>query len=135
MATIANKNGFNIRTFRTSICPTTPSHKANIYHLEAVLSETQDPRILDSLCAIHGNAAWFELPNVEHLNQHNFMLKIGKLAEETGDLSQTIAKAIADNHICDDEYATIQKDVFDLVRVAAKIWAMVEHKREQQNGE
>ena len=62
MHRIAQKNGFNINTFRSSLNPTTPTHKANIYHLEAVLSETQDPRIMDSLCAIHGNAAWFELP-------------------------------------------------------------------------
>ena len=64
MAHIAEKNGFNINTFRNSLNPTTPTHKANIYHLEAVLSETKDGRIMDSICAIHGNAAWFELPKV-----------------------------------------------------------------------
>jgi hypothetical protein len=41
MAVIAEKNGFNINTFRSSLNPTTPTHKPNIYHLEAVLSETQ----------------------------------------------------------------------------------------------
>ncbi len=43
MAQIAEKNAFNINTFRSSLNPTTPTHKANIYHLEAVLSETKDP--------------------------------------------------------------------------------------------
>ena len=46
MHRIAQKNGFNINTFRSSLNPTTPTHKANIYHLEAVLAETRDPRIM-----------------------------------------------------------------------------------------
>jgi hypothetical protein len=50
MAVIADKNGFNINTFRSSINPTTPTHKANIYHFEAILSETKDARIMDSIC-------------------------------------------------------------------------------------
>ena len=31
MAVIAEKNGFNINTFRSSVNPTTPTHKPNIY--------------------------------------------------------------------------------------------------------
>ncbi|MFX6544581.1 phage regulatory CII family protein, partial [Acinetobacter baumannii] len=44
MAQIAEKNGWNINTFRSSINPTTPTHKANIYHFEAILDETKDSR-------------------------------------------------------------------------------------------
>ena len=68
MAHIAEKNCWNITTFRNSLCPTTTTHKANIYQLEAVLAETRDPGIMDSICAIHGNAGWFELPKHENLN-------------------------------------------------------------------
>ena len=125
MAIIAEKNGFNINTFRSSLNPTTPTHKANIYHLEAVLSETQDARIMDSICAIHGNAAWFELP------KHDFVMKIGKLAREQGDLSQSIATAIGDGVVSKDELAIIQKDVMDLIRVALTLFAMVEQQHEQ----
>lgn len=64
MAVIAEKNGFNINTFRSSLNPTTPTHKPNIYHLEAVLSETQDGRIMDSICAIHGNALGLNYQNL-----------------------------------------------------------------------
>lgn len=39
MAHIAEKNCWNITTFRNSLCPTTTTHKANIYHLEAVLAK------------------------------------------------------------------------------------------------
>lgn len=53
MAQIAENNGFNINTFRNSINPTTTTHKANIHHFEAILSETKDERIMDSVCAIH----------------------------------------------------------------------------------
>ena len=126
MHRIAQKNGFNINTFRSSLNPTTPTHKANIYHLEAVLSETQDPRIMDSLCAIHGNAAWFELPEIEHMNQINFMNKIGKLAREQGVLAQSIAAALSDGSINNDELSVIRKDAYDLIRIAATLLAMAE---------
>lgn len=126
MHRIAQKNGFNINTFRSSLNPTTPTHKANIYHLEAVLSETQDPRIMDSLCAIHGNAAWFELPKIEHMNQINFMSKIGKLAREQGVLAQSIAAALSDGSINNDELSVIRKDAYDLIRIAATLLAMAE---------
>ena len=126
MHRIAQKNGFNINTFRSSLNPTTPTHKANIYHLEAVLAETQDPRIMDSLCAIHGNAAWFELPEIEHMNQINFMSKIGKLAREQGVLAQSIAAALSDGSINNDELSVIRKDAYDLIRITATLLAMAE---------
>ena len=126
MHRIAQKNGFNINTFRSSLNPTTPTHKANIYHLEAVLAETQDPRIMDSLCAIHGNAAWFELPNIDHMDQINFMNKIGKLAREQGVLAQSIAAALSDGSINNDELSVIRKDAYDLIRIAATLLAMAE---------
>lgn len=123
---IAEKNCWNITTFRNSLCPTTTTHKANIYHLEAVLAETKDPRIMDSICAIHGKAAWFELPDLHELTETNFLKKIGNLAKEQGELSQSIAEAIADKNICSDEYDVIHKDVMDLIRVALTLLAMVE---------
>jgi len=126
MHRIAQKNGFNINTFRSSLNPTTPTHKANIYHLEAVLAETRDPRIMDSLCAIHGNAAWFELPEIEHMDQINFMSKIGKLAREQGVLAQSIAAALSDGSINNDELSVIRKDAYDLIRITATLLAMAE---------
>jgi hypothetical protein len=123
---IAEKNCWNITTFRNSLCPTTTTHKANIYHLEAVLAETKDPRIMDSICAIHGKAAWLELPDLHETTETNFLKKIGKLAREQGELSQSIAEAISDKSICSDEYDVIHKDVMDLIRVALTLLAMVE---------
>ncbi|BBT50013.1 hypothetical protein WP8W18E11_25430 [Acinetobacter baumannii] len=132
MAQIAEKNGWNINTFRSSINPTTPTHKANIYHFEAILDETKDSRIMDSVCGIHGNAAWFELPKTENLNTADFVMKIGKLAQEQGDLSQSVAKAIGDGCISEDELAVIRKDAFELIRVVSTILAMAE---EQHRGD
>ena len=126
MAHIAEKNGFNINTFRNSLNPTTPAHKANIYHLEAVLSETKDARIMDSLCSIHGNAAWFELPKVEVQSNADFIFKVGKLAHENGDLIQSIVAAIKDNVITGDELAVIRKEAYDLIGIAATLLAMAE---------
>jgi len=126
MSRIAEKNCWNITTFRNSLCPTTESHKANIYHFEAVLNETQDSRIMDSVCAIHGNAAWFELPQAENLSTADFVMKIGKLAREQGDLSQSIATAIGDGVISEDELSVIRKDAFELIRVVSTLLAMAE---------
>lgn len=132
MAHIAEKNCWNITTFRNSLCPTTTTHKANIYHLEAVLAETRDPGIMDSICAIHGNAGWFEFPEItEDLDQSNYISKVGELAQEQGELAQSIANAVADGRITKVEEDEIYKEVLDLVRVATSLLAMVKKQREQ----
>ena len=132
MAHIAEKNCWNITTFRNSLCPTTTTHKANIYHLEAVLAETRDPGIMDSLCAIHGNAGWFEFPEItEDLDQSNYISKVGELAQEQGELAQSIANAVADGRITKFEVDEIYQEVLDLVRVATSLLAMVKKQREQ----
>ena len=135
ISVIAEKNGWNITTLRNSLCPTTTTHKANIYHFEAVLAETQDSRIMDSVCAIHGNAAWFELPAViESLEHVEYINKIGELAQEQGQLSQSIALAISDGRITQQEHDEIYKEVFDLFRVTATLFAMVKNQKERDNG-
>ena len=132
MAHIAEKNCWNITTFRNSLCPTTTTHKANIYHLEAVLAETRDPGIMDSICAIHGNAGWFEFPEIsEDLDQSNCISKVGALAQEQGELAQSIANAVADGRITKVEEDEIYQEVLDLVRVATFLLAMVKKQREQ----
>lgn len=132
MAHIAEKNCWNITTFRNSLCPTTTTHKANIYHLEAVLAETRDPGIMDSICAIHGNAGWFEFPEIsEDLDQSNYISKVGELAQEQGELAQSIANAVADGRITKVEEDEIYQEVLDLVRVATSLLAMVKKQREQ----
>lgn len=135
ISVIAEKNGWNITTLRNSLCPTTLTHKANIYHLEAVLAETQDSRIMDSLCAIHGNAAWFELPNIsQDLSQVEYISKIGELANEQGQLAKSVAEAVADGFITKNEHDQIQKEVLDLIRVASTILTMVQDQLERDNG-
>ena len=132
MAHIAEKNCWNITTFRNSLCPTTTTHKANIYHLEAVLAETRDPGIMDSLCAIHGTAGWFVFPAItEDLDQSNYIIKVGELAQEQGELAQSIANAVADGRITKVEEDEIYQEVLDLVRVATSLLAMVKKQREQ----
>lgn len=129
---IAEKNCWNLTTFRNSLCPTTTTHKANIYHLEAVLAETRDSGIMDSICAIHGNAGWFEFPQIkENFDHANYLSKIGELAQEQGALAQSIAIAVSDGVITKLEEDEICQEVLDLVRVATSILAMVKKQREQ----
>ncbi|QIC63294.1 phage regulatory CII family protein [Acinetobacter schindleri] len=132
---IAEKNCWNLTTFRNSLCPTTTTHKANIHHLEAVLAETQDRGIMDSICAIHGNAGWFELPEVnKNLDQASYINKLGELAQEQGQLAHSIATAVSDGLITLDEKTEIQKEVLDLVRVATTILAMVKNQYQVDQG-
>ena len=132
MSYIAEKNCWNLTTFRNSLCPTTTTHKANIYHLEAVLAETRDPGIMDSICAIHGNAGWFEFPKVsENFDQVSYLSRVGELAKEQGALAQSIANAVADGRITKVEENEIYQEVLDLVRVATSLLAMVKKQREQ----
>lgn len=132
MSYIAEKNCWNLTTFRNSLCPTTTTHKANIYHLEAVLAETRDPGIMDSICAIHGNAGWFEFPKVsENFDQVSYLSRVGELAKEQGALAQSIANAVADGQITKVEENEIYQEVLDLVRVATSLLAMVKKQREQ----
>ncbi|WP_180078655.1 phage regulatory CII family protein [Acinetobacter sp. YH12251] len=132
MSYIAEKNCWNLTTFRNSLCPTTTTHKANIYHLEAVLAETRDPGIMDSICAIHGNAGWFEFPKVsENFDQVSYLSRVGELAKEQGALAQSIANAVADGRITKVEEDEIYQEVLDLVRVATSLLAMVKKQREQ----
>ena len=132
MSYIAEKNCWNLTTFRNSLCPTTTTHKANIYHLEAVLAETRDPGIMDSLCAIHGNAGWFEFPKVsENFDQVSYLSRVGELAKEQGELAQSIANAVADGRVTKVEEDDIYQEVLDLVRVATSLLAMVKKQREQ----
>lgn len=135
ISVIAEKNAWNITTLRNSLCPTTTTHKANIYHFEAILAETQDSRIMDSVCAIHGNAAWFELPAVvDSLEHAEYINKIGELAQEQGQLSQSVALAISDGRISKNEHDAIYKEVLDLVRVASTLLAMVKNQKERDHG-
>lgn len=87
---------------------------------------------MDSICVIHGNAGWFELPQVtEDLNHAEYITQIGQLAQEQGALSQSIATAISDGRITNLEHDEIYQEVLDLVRVASTLMAMVKKQRER----
>lgn len=55
---VAAVHGLNPTTLQHKLSPTHEPHKANIDDLEAVLSTTLDPRVLDSLGEIGGGAIW-----------------------------------------------------------------------------
>lgn len=87
---------------------------------------------MDSLCAIHGNAGWFEFPEItEDLEHSNYINQDGALTQEQGGRSKSIANAIADGRITKLEEDEIYQEVLDLVRVATSLLAMVKKQREQ----
>ncbi len=63
------------------------------------------------------------------------MNKIGKLAREQGVLAQSIAAALSDGSINNDELSVIRKDAYDLIRITATLLAMAEKQyRKRNNG-
>ena len=59
-------------------------------------------------------------------------MKVGKLAHENGDLTQSIVAAIKDSVINEDKLEVIRKDAHDLIRVAATLLAMAELLHQQE---
>lgn len=128
ISAIAEIHGFDRDYFNNQI----DVHKTNSYvspeGIEAVISYTKDPRILDSICAAHGEAGWFELPNVDELDQSDFMHGLAGACNEVGNLSKTICESISDDHISSIEYATIDKNCMAMIRAALRIRAMAKAK-------
>ena len=60
------------------------------------------------------------------MSDSDFISKVGRLAQENGDLVQSIVTAIKDGVISADELAVIRKESYDLIRIAATLLAMAE---------
>lgn len=126
MSAIAETHGFSRDHFINQLDPNKTNCHVHPEAIEAITGYTKDPRILDSMCAAHGNAAWFELPALDELDQCDFYKAMGQCGIELGDLSKTICLSISDAHISLIENATIKKECMDVIRVAAHIMAMAD---------
>lgn len=128
MSAIAEMHGFSRDHFINQLDPNKPNCHVSPEAIEAIVAYTKDPRILDSVCVAHGNAAWFELPDLAALDQCDFYQIMGKCGIELGEMSKTICDAISDGRISSIENAMIKKECMDVIRVAAQIMAMADAK-------
>lgn len=119
---IAGTYGFNANTLQLKVNPNTSTHQLNIRELEAIMAYTRDPRILDSLCAIHGNAVWIDLGDpihMEGLTLGAMLAQIGEASTALGRLAQDTAAAITDGHIDRNELAVIEKSCSEVEKLEA----------------
>ena len=74
-----------------------------------VIDYTKDTGILDSICAAHGNAGWFLLPDDDTNDQTEYMKNLGELGQKFGEMLNTAVNAHADAVITPAEYDEIAK--------------------------
>lgn len=128
MSAIAEIHGFSRDHFINQLDPNKSNCHVHPEAVEAITGYTKDPRILDSMCAAHGNAAWFELPDFEALEQHDFMFDLGAACNEVGHLSKTVCESLHDDRITEIEAARIEKDCMSLIRAVLHLRAMAQAK-------
>lgn len=132
---IAEKHGFNANTLALKINPNREGHNVNLRELEAILGHTRDPRIMDAICAAHGAAGWYPLPESDLSNDQacEFFESFGELSGRVGELGKSLFKSLADGRIDDDEYNELQKVLMQINTAGAALIAAADKKRKDQS--
>lgn len=105
--------GLNYNTAVLQVNPNRTCHTCSPLLIEQVLSGTKSSLIMDAICAAHGNAGWFLLPDAH--SQSDEMVDIALLGQKFADLNSTSLDAYADKVIDADEFASMQKDGYALI--------------------
>lgn len=106
---VAGAYGFNANTLQLKTNPNTQSHHVNLRELEVILGYTRDPRLMDSLCAVFGDAAWMDLSAIQGAGDQQMILQLGELSKRVGDMTQSVAAALADGRVEPGELAVLEK--------------------------
>jgi hypothetical protein len=120
--------GINASTLHLKLNPNRATHHLSPADIEAVLAYTQDPRIMDAICAAHGAAVWYALPQLEAADSELFA-SFGDLSKRVGDLGHSLFAALADGVIDDDELDALRKYAAQLHSATGAIIAAAERKR------
>lgn len=111
---VAGAYGFNPNTLQLKTNPNTQSHHLNLNEFEAVLGHTRDPRLMDSLCTVFGNAAWMDLSSIQHAGDEQMIMQLGELSKNVGEMTQSVASALADGRVEAGEIAVLEKRAQEL---------------------
>lgn len=107
----AGAYGFNQNTMQHKLNLNNEGrHILTVPEFEALLSYTRDPRLMDSLCSIYGNACWMDLSGIDQLTHTNMFMQVGELAQRVGTMTKDIAEALADGIVTRDELDVLRKD-------------------------
>lgn len=124
--------GFNANTLQHKLNLNNEGrHVLTVTEFEAILSFTRDPRIMDSLCSLYGNAAWFDLGGLANSNSLSLFRQVGDMVSLVGETTQHVADAMADGRIDADELARLERDA---VQMHAAIQTLVGMARAQMEG-
>lgn len=129
---IAEIYGVNYNTIALQVNPNRSCHTLAPETIELVLEHTQSPRIMDAICAAHGNAGWFLLPDTD--SDCGEIVDIALLGQKFADLNSTSLDAYADKVIEPDEFASMQKDGYALISHIQTILANAKRNMEKNNG-
>lgn len=128
---IAEVYGVNYNTLALQVNPNRSCHTLAPETIELVLEHTQSPRIMDAICAAHGNAGWFLLPECDDANDD--MTSIAELGQRFADMNSTALDAYADQIIEPDEYKAMEKVAHALQRQIQNIMGKAKRNMEKNN--
>ncbi|CAM3850916.1 phage regulatory CII family protein [Ectopseudomonas alcaliphila] len=116
---------------KLSLTGTNPNHRVNIDELQLILDLTRDPRIVDALLNPIG---WVGV-DVSELSEtdspQSLLTGITGLLRSENDLSAQLAKALADDHLDDDELAQFELLAVRMLQAVFKLRAVVRLKHEE----
>ena len=116
---ICGKYGLNYNTVSAQINPNNDSHTLSPDIIEYVLTHAQNKSlIMDAICCAHGNAAWFELPDVKDGEMFG---DIAELMKRFADMNNTTLAAIADQKVTNDESRAMKKVGYALIAQIQKV--------------
>lgn len=133
-AAIAEINGFNPMVFSKCVDINNSQYRLHPEHIEAILSYTQDIRILQSAAAAHGNAVVYELPSYVDIHDSGFLARIGEVSKSMGELFNTVSEALKDDRIVDIELSMIEKDAMCLIAAVAQLKKLARQKSDHDAG-
>lgn len=121
---VAGAYGFNPNTLQHKLNLNNDGrHVLTVTEFEAIVSFTRDPRIMDSLCALFGDVAWFDLSHLAHLTDNSLFRQVGDLVTLVGETARDVAEAMDDGHISAAELARLESDATQLHAAVQKLIA------------
>ncbi|ERI54110.1 hypothetical protein N878_02860 [Pseudomonas sp. EGD-AK9] len=116
---------------KLSLTGTNPKHRVNVDELQLILDLTRDARIVDAILQPIG---WVGI-DVSELSEtdtpQSLLVGITGLLRSENDLSEQLAKALADDHLDDDELAQFELLAVRMLQAVFKLRAVVRLKHEE----
>ena len=129
---IAGAYGFNHNTLQSKININNEGrHVLTVPELEAILSYTRDPRLMDSLCAVFGRAIWIDVSGMDAVSDSSMFKQLGEVSVNVGDLARKVAAALDDGVVTADEVAMLDKAVIALMQSAQAVLTLAKQMQEQ----